>query len=92
VYSTCTSTRAVPVRVRLAKWSTRASEAPAKVVAFSWTLLLDRIPTKANLAYRGLLGANESKRCVFCGSQDELAVHLFLHCDMISGGDELVEL
>lgn len=62
-------------------WKSKAS---AKVVAFSWTLLLDRIPTKVNLAYRGLLGADESKRCVFCGSQDELVVHLFLHCDIIS--------
>jgi hypothetical protein len=32
------------------------SKAPGKVLAFSWTLLLDRIPTKVNLAKRRLMG------------------------------------
>lgn len=38
-------------------------------VAFSWTLLLDRIPTKANLAYRGFWGADESNGVCFAGAK-----------------------
>ncbi|RHN40206.1 putative reverse transcriptase zinc-binding domain-containing protein [Medicago truncatula] len=60
------------------------SKAPAKVLAFSWTLFLDRIPTMVNLGKRRLLRVEDSKRCVFCGCQDETVVHLFLHCDVIS--------
>jgi hypothetical protein len=60
------------------------SKAPSKVLAFSWNLLLDRIPTKVNLARRHLLAVEDSKRCVFCGLEDEMAVHLFLHCRVIS--------
>lgn len=60
------------------------SKAPPKVLAFSWTLFLDRLPTKVNLAKRRLVGVEVSKQCVFCGGDDETAVNLFLHCDMIS--------
>jgi len=31
------------------------SPAPSKVVAFAWTLLLDRIPTRMKLAWRNVL-------------------------------------
>jgi len=60
------------------------SKAPAKVLAFSWTLMLDRIPTKINLAKRSLIGEDESKRCVFCKGGDESVIHLFLHCEWVS--------
>ena len=59
-------------------------KAPTKVLAFSWTLLLDRIPSKINLANRSLLRADESKRCVFCDEREESAIHLFLHCSWVS--------
>lgn len=55
------------------------SKVPAKVLAFLWTLFLDRIPTKVNLARRKLLAIEGSKRCVFCGLEDESTLHLFLH-------------
>lgn len=58
------------------------SKALAKVLVFSWTLFLDRIPTKVNLAKRRLFGVVELKRCVFCGSENEMEIHLFLHCDV----------
>lgn len=57
------------------------SKAPLKVVAFSWKLLLDRIPTRRNLARRNCLPPKESSRCVLCGIVEELANHLFLHCN-----------
>jgi hypothetical protein len=52
------------------------------VLAFSWTLILDRIPTKVDLAKRRLLGSEDSKWCVFCGLEDEAVTHLFLHCNV----------
>ena len=60
------------------------SKAPNKVLAFLWTFLLDRIPTKVNLAKRWLLGMDDPKRCVFCELEVESAAHLFLHCDLVS--------
>lgn len=33
--------------------------APSKVVAFSWMMLLNRLPTRYNLAIRNVLGAEE---------------------------------
>lgn len=60
------------------------SRAPSKALAFSRKLILDRIPTKVNLAKRRLLAIEDSKRCIFCGIYDETSVHLFLHCHVIS--------
>jgi len=56
------------------------SPAPSKVVVFSWKLLLDRIPTKVNLARRRILPEEASNRCVFCDQAGETSSHLFLYC------------
>ncbi|GKV46217.1 hypothetical protein SLEP1_g53216 [Rubroshorea leprosula] len=53
---------------------------PSKVSAFNWQLLLDRIPTKANLVIRGILGESKDGKCVFCKVEDEDSRHLFLKC------------
>jgi hypothetical protein len=53
---------------------------PSKISAFSWQLLLNRIPTKENLCKRGIIPQHQSV-CIFCNGSLELAVHLFLHCD-----------
>jgi hypothetical protein len=58
------------------------SPAPSKVVAFSWKLLLNRIPSRANLALRNVLGPDSSTTCVLCGCQVETSLHLFLHCSV----------
>jgi hypothetical protein len=42
------------------------SKAPSKL-AFSWTMILNRIPTKVNLRKRGLLVIDDPLRRVFCG-------------------------
>ncbi|KAK2415745.1 hypothetical protein QL285_038202 [Trifolium repens] len=55
-------------------WS---SVAPSKVIAFSWQLLHDRIPTRNNLELRGILVLEAHWECV--GSV-ETPTHLFLHC------------
>jgi hypothetical protein len=69
------------------------SKAPSKVLAFPWTMILERIPTKVNLDERRLLAIDDSLRCVFCGMENETIVHLFLHCHVTSqvrrGGDKL---
>jgi hypothetical protein len=60
------------------------SKAPLKVVAFSWKLLLDRIPTRRNLARRNCLSPEVSSRCGLCRLVEESANHLFLHCNVSS--------
>ncbi|GAU43110.1 hypothetical protein TSUD_373050 [Trifolium subterraneum] len=56
------------------------SPAPSKVIAFSWQLLYDRIPTRRNLEVRGLLGLDSPWECVGCVGSVETTTHLFLHC------------
>ena len=65
------------------------SPAPSKVVAFSWKLLDNRIPTRLNLAVRNVLPIfnvlplmDAPTSCAFCERVDESSIHLFLHCDV----------
>jgi len=58
------------------------SPAPSKVVAFSWKLLLNRVPTRDNLRLRKVLLAEVPNSCVLCDREVESALHLFLHCDI----------
>ena len=53
---------------------------PSKVMAFSWKLLLNRIPTKVNLSLRQVLIPDIPLDCVMCLGELESANHLFLHC------------
>lgn len=56
------------------------SPAPSKVIALSWKGLLDRIPTRTNLARRNVLEPSASLLCALCNDVDESTNHLFLHC------------
>lgn len=58
--------------------------APSKVVAFSWKLLRDRIPTKRNLRIRNLMAPEASTNCVLCEESEENSRNLFLHCHVTS--------
>jgi hypothetical protein len=65
----------------------------SKVLAFAWKLLRNRIPTRANLAYRGIAVNGGVVTCVQCQGMEETVTHLFLFCDFadkvwkaISGG------
>jgi len=60
------------------------SPAPLKVVAFPWKVLLNRVPTKLNLALRNVLGPEENNLCALCNTMVESSLHLFLHCDFAS--------
>ena len=54
--------------------------APSKVVACSWKILHNRIPTKAKLAHRQVLPPDTSLIYVMCEEVVESANHLFLLC------------
>jgi hypothetical protein len=56
------------------------SPAPSKVIAFSWQLLYDRIPTRDNLDLRHILAPDAPRVCVGCVGNVETSSHLFLHC------------
>jgi hypothetical protein len=60
------------------------SPAPSKVLAFSWKLLRNRIPTKLNLLIRGVLNVVGGTSCVHCHGGEEDARHLFISCDFAS--------
>lgn len=53
---------------------------PSKVLAFSWRLLLDRLPTQAQLAHRNIIDIQQGTSCVFCFNNQETAEHLFFSC------------
>lgn len=55
-----------------------------KVVAFSWKLLYDRIPTRCNLALRNILPPDVPLLCALCENSEETSTHLFLHCHVAS--------
>jgi hypothetical protein len=54
---------------------------PSKVLAFSWRLLRNRLPTKDNLVQRGINANGGDNNCVHCQGREEGASHLFLNCD-----------
>jgi hypothetical protein len=59
------------------------SPAPSKVIAFSWQLLYDRIPTRINLEFRRIFIPDSPWECVGCVGKVETSLHLFLHCPCV---------
>jgi hypothetical protein len=57
------------------------SLAPTKVIAFSWKLLRNRLPTRENLVFRGIEVGGGLAGCVHCQGPLESESHLFLFCD-----------
>lgn len=55
------------------------------MVALSWKVLLDRIPTRWNLSRRNALPPEVSVRCVLCEEETERSNHLFVHCPVARG-------
>ncbi|MCI39373.1 hypothetical protein A2U01_0060604, partial [Trifolium medium] len=60
------------------------SYAPSKVIVFSWQLVLGRLPTRANLAVRGVFGGDSDPSCVWCPGVREAEHHLFVTCAFAS--------
>jgi hypothetical protein len=57
------------------------SWAPSKVIVFSWQALLGRLPTRINLARRGVVVVGGSS-CAFCDGFGESENHLFACCSL----------
>lgn len=53
---------------------------PTKVCALAWRVILDRIPTKANLLKRNVLSVGSGVNCVFCNVMEETTEHLLFSC------------
>jgi len=61
----------------------RVFDWPFKVVAFSWKVFLDHIPTRINIAKRKVIPSASSLSCVFCNDPiPETSLHLFLYCQV----------
>ncbi|XP_058781341.1 uncharacterized protein LOC131655500 [Vicia villosa] len=60
------------------------SKTPSKVLIFGWRLLLNRIPTKVNLALRKILVDPLLVCCPLCGLEEEDVEHLFVRCSVTS--------
>lgn len=56
------------------------SPAPFKVVAFSWQLLLDRVPAWTNQFSRGVIMDAAATVCILCRNAVESCLHLFYCC------------
>ncbi|GKE36724.1 RNA-directed DNA polymerase, eukaryota, partial [Tanacetum coccineum] len=54
--------------------------APIKANVFAWKLHLDRLPTRMNLARKGV--QISSMMCPLCNNVEEDSSHLFFGCDM----------
>ena len=63
--------------------NTWKSPTPTKVIAFSW-MVLNRVPTRDNLALRNALPPKVSSLCALCNLKEEPVTHIFLHCDVAS--------
>ncbi|CAJ2673626.1 unnamed protein product [Trifolium pratense] len=57
---------------------------PSKVGVFGWRLLLDKLPTRANLASKGILSSPHDLPCVFCFQVAEDCNHLFFSCNKVT--------
>jgi hypothetical protein len=55
------------------------SAVPSKVSALAWQVFLNRIPSKMNLARRGIVHLDDTT-CPLCGDEQETSCHIFLHC------------
>ncbi|XP_058732910.1 uncharacterized protein LOC131604491 [Vicia villosa] len=61
-------------------WKTKV---PSRIHLFGWRLIWNRLPTKVELAKRGILVAAQLLKCPLCNRVDEDLDHLFLHCHIV---------
>ncbi|GKF56860.1 RNA-directed DNA polymerase, eukaryota, partial [Tanacetum coccineum] len=61
---------------------------PIKVNIFAWKLHLDRLPTRVNLARRGVQVLSSS--CPVCNTDQEDVPHLFFLCDVAKDVSRLI--
>lgn len=61
------------------------SKVSSMVLAFSWRLMLDRLPTREQLLHRNIIFEKFGSSCVFCFAHLETANHLFFSCSRVYG-------
>ncbi|PNY05892.1 ribonuclease H [Trifolium pratense] len=59
------------------------NDIPSKVGVFGWRLLLEKLPTRAALASRGILTNPHDLPRVFCFTEIEDCMHLFFNCKLM---------
>ncbi|XP_058746298.1 uncharacterized protein LOC131619191 [Vicia villosa] len=59
------------------------AEVPFKIKPFGWRLLLDRLPTKELLVFRGISIPLDKLMCTFCGYGVENRNHFFFCCRVV---------
>lgn len=64
---------------------------PSKIQMFRWRFLLDKLPTRAQLAKKGTLQSNKNKVCVLCFKQEENVKHLSFQSSVTSGVQRIAE-
>nr|GEU85356.1 RNA-directed DNA polymerase, eukaryota [Tanacetum cinerariifolium] len=69
----------LPSSFEATRW---VSFVPIKVNVFAWRACLDHLPTRVNLAKRGVI--MDSSLCPICGLFPENAQHLFFRCELAS--------
>jgi hypothetical protein len=52
----------------------------SKVIIFSWQLFHYRLPTSKNLSRRKVFGIGVEPPCLFCSSDSEMEINIFMHC------------
>ncbi|XP_071740162.1 uncharacterized protein [Rutidosis leptorrhynchoides] len=67
----------LPTHFRAIRW---CKLLPIKINIFLWRLLNDRIPTRVNLAFKGI--DINCITCLNCGIGGDARDHIFLHCSM----------
>jgi hypothetical protein len=55
-------------------------DVPSKALIFGWRFLLDKLPTRSTLHYRGILLNPHDVPCIFCFINNEDRDHLFFSC------------
>lgn len=58
-------------------------EAPFKIKAFDWRIMINRLLTKDLLKVRGIPFPNTSFNCAFCDSSLETMEHIFFKCPIV---------
>ncbi|KAL8509474.1 hypothetical protein ACS0TY_016621 [Phlomoides rotata] len=70
------------VNLTLGEYGGWFRDRPLKVIAHSWRVLWDRLPTKVNLRRRNILNSSHNLKCVLCNEKDETGRHIFFECEV----------
>lgn len=58
-------------------WTTNV---PRKILVFGWRFLLNKLPTREALSFRGIFSGSNSLGCPLCSIYSKTILHLFFDC------------